>query len=240
MKLLVSLLLLFPSLSFANEVVYSVDGKKYEGFFKRKAKDSPTILILHDWDGVTDYEIKRANMLFDLGYSVFVADLFGQGIRPTENKDKMQHTGELYKDRKKMKALMLAALDQAKKSGLNTKNVVVMGYCFGGAASLELARSGYKADAFVSFHGGLKTPEGQSFKNIKSKIMIYHGTADDHVSMDEFASLAKELNTNKVDHEMITYGNAPHAFTVYDTPAYRKDADEKSWSHFLSFLISLR
>ncbi|RAV23481.1 dienelactone hydrolase family protein, partial [Staphylococcus warneri] len=48
------------------------------------------------------------------------------------------------------------------------------------------------------------------------------------------------LNTNKVDHEMITYGNAPHAFTVYDTPAYRKDADEKSWSHFLSFLISLR
>lgn len=240
MKRVLIFILLLPTLSFANSVVYSVDGKKYEGFIKRKAKDSPTILILHDWDGITDYEIKRANMLFDIGYSVVVADLFGQGIRPTANKDKMQHTGELYKDREKLRKLMKGALEQAKKSGLNINNLVVVGYCFGGAASLELARSGHSAKAFVSFHGGLKTPEGQNYKNTKSKILVYHGTADDHISMQEFAALAVELNTNKIDHEMLTYGNAPHGFTVFDSPAYRKDIDQRSWSHFVSFLMSIQ
>jgi dienelactone hydrolase len=56
-------------------------------------------LLIHDWDGLTDYEIKRSHMLADLGYAVFAMDLFGAGVRPTEVKDKRQHTGELYKDR---------------------------------------------------------------------------------------------------------------------------------------------
>ena len=55
------------------------------------------MLLIHDWDGLTDYEIKRANMLAELGFSVFAADLFGAGVRPTEVTDKRQHTGELYK-----------------------------------------------------------------------------------------------------------------------------------------------
>ena len=29
---------------------------------------------------------------------------------------------------------------------------------------------------------------------------------------------------------------APHAFTVFNSKRYRKDADEKSWEAFLSFL----
>jgi PAS domain S-box-containing protein len=46
-----------------------------------------------------------------------------------------------------------------------------MGYCFGGAAVLEFARSGVDAKGFVTFHGGLKTPEGQSYSDTKGKIL---------------------------------------------------------------------
>jgi dienelactone hydrolase len=35
---------------------------------------------------------------------------------------------------------------------------------------------------------------------------------------------------------MITYGGAPHAFTVFGSDRYRKDADEKSWKRFGEFL----
>jgi hypothetical protein len=45
-------------------------------------------------------------MLAELGYAVFAADLFGAGVRLTEVTDKRQHTGELYKNREKMWALM--------------------------------------------------------------------------------------------------------------------------------------
>ena len=97
------------------------------------------MLLFLDWVGLTDYEVKRANLLADLGYAVFALDLFGAGVRPTEVKDKRQHTGELYKNREKMRALMQGALEAAKSKGANIENAVAFGYCFGGAAVLELA-----------------------------------------------------------------------------------------------------
>jgi dienelactone hydrolase len=163
-----------------------------------------------------------------MGYAVFAADLFGAGIRPTEVTDKRQHTGELYKDRKKMRSLMEAALDEAKSRKADVKNAVAMGYCFGGAAVLELARSGADMKGFVTFHGGLSTPEGQDYSGTKGTLLILHGTADANITMGQFAELAAELEGNGVSHEMITYSGAPHAFTVFGSSRYREDADRKS------------
>lgn len=217
-------------------ITYQVNGESYEGYFISPSSNAPLILLIHDWDGLTDYEIKRSNMLNDMGYAVFAADLFGAGNRPTELKDKRQHTGELYQDRKKMRALMRGALDAAKSNGANISNAVAMGYCFGGAAVLELARSGADIKGFVTFHGGLSTPGGQSYTNTKGKVLILHGTADKNITMEHFSGLAQELEQANVDHEMITYGGAPHAFTVFGIDRYRENADKKSWRRFRDFL----
>ncbi len=217
-------------------VSYEVDGKPYEGYFVSPSPDAALVLLVHDWDGLTDYEVKRANMLADMGYAVFAADLFGAGVRPTEVKDKRQHTGELYKDRDKMRALLQAALKTAGSKGANVHNAVAMGYCFGGAAVLEFARSGADLKGFVTFHGGLKTPAGQDYSKTKGKLLILHGTADTNITMDQFAKLATELQGKGISHEMITYGGAPHGFTVFGTNRYRKEADKKSWKRFSAFL----
>lgn len=221
----------------AGEVVYyQVNGQPYEGYFVSPAPDAPLVLLLHDWDGLTDYEVKRADMLAQMGYAVFAADLFGAGVRPTKVEDRRQHTGELYQDRAKMRALMNGALQAAASKGGDLSNALAMGYCFGGAAVLELARSGADLKGFASFHGGLKTPPGQDYGNVKGEILVLHGTADTAISMDEFAGLAKELEQARVAHEMISYSGAPHAFTVFGTERYREDADRKSWERFSRFL----
>lgn len=221
-------------------VTYQVGNESYEGYYIKpsveNAEKAPLVLILHDWDGLTNYEVKRADMLAQEGYQVFAADLFGKGIRPTENKERAQHTGELYKDREKLRRLMIGALDAAKKQGAETDNFAAMGYCFGGAATLELAREETDIKGFASFHGGLRTPEGQNYSKTKGKIIIFHGTADTAITMDDFANLAKELEAAKISNEMISYGGAPHAFTVFDSPAYREEADKQSWKRFLKFL----
>jgi dienelactone hydrolase len=217
-------------------VTYQVGGADYEGYFVSPGGDAPLVLLIHDWDGLTDYEVRRADMLADMGYAVFAADLFGAGVRPTEVKDKRQHTGELYQDRNKMRALMNGALEQAVSMGANRGNAVAMGYCFGGAAVLELARSGADLKGFATFHGGLKTPDGQDYANTRGKLLIMHGTADTAITMDQFAGLATELEAAGVKHEMVTYSGAPHAFTVFGSPRYREDADKKSWKLFGEFL----
>ena len=217
-------------------VSYTVDGKPYEGYFINPSDQAPLVLLIHDWDGLTDYEIKRANMLADLGYAVFALDLFGAGVRPTEMRDKRQHTGELYKDRKKMRALMKGALTTAKAKGANIDNAVAFGYCFGGAAVLELARSDTTLKGFATFHGGLKTPEGQNYTGTKGNMLIMHGSADKAITMDQFAELARELEGAGVAHEMISYGGARHAFTVFGSDRYHESADKKSWKRFTEFL----
>jgi dienelactone hydrolase len=222
-----------------SSVTYQVNGQPYEGYFISPSNRAPFVLLIHDWDGLTDYEIKRANMLAELGYAVFALDLFGAGIRPTEMKDKRQHTGELYKDRAKMRALMQGALDTARNKGANIDNAVAFGYCFVGAAVLELARTGANLKGFVTFHGGLKTPPGQNYTNSRGKILILHGSADQAITMDQFADLAKELESAGVDHEMITYGGARHAFTVFGSSRYQESADKKSWKRFTDFLADV-
>jgi dienelactone hydrolase len=240
MKYVLTLLLILFVSSTAGaageSVTYKVNGEPYEGYFVSPSPNAGLVLLIHDWDGLTDYEVKRANMLADMGYAVFAADLFGSGIRPKEIKDRRQHTGELYKDRGKMRALVQGALEAAKSKGANVNNAVVMGYCFGGAAVLEFARSGADVKGFVTFHGGLDTPAGQDYSKTKGKLLIMHGTADTAITMDQFAKLASDLEAKGVAHEMITYSGAPHAFTVIGSNAYREDADKKSWKRFSEFL----
>lgn len=233
------ILMLATSVGVASDgvaVIYEIDGAAYEGYYVSPAPGAPLVLLVHDWDGLTDYELRRADMLAEQGYAVFAADLFGAGIRPTEVVDRRQHTGALFSDREKMRRLLRGALATAKYNGADVHNAVALGYCFGGAAVLELARSGEALKGFVSIHGGLSTPQGQDYAKTSGKLLILHGAADANISMQDFAQLANELETHGVDHEMIAYGGAPHAFSVFGQDRYRETADRESWVRLTRFL----
>jgi dienelactone hydrolase len=218
------------------KIAYTVDGATFEGYYVSPSPAAGLVLLIHDWDGLTDYEVKRSEMLADRGYAVFAADLFGTGIRPETSEERQRLTGALYKDRAKMRRLMRGALAEAKKQGADTKNAVATGYCFGGTAVLELAMSGENLKGFVPFHGGLEVPAGRDYSAAKGKVLVFHGSADTSVTLEHFAALASELEKRKVAHEMITYGGAPHAFSVFGSDRYREAADKASWLRFCEFL----
>ena len=218
-------------------VTYSVDGADFEGYgAAAKGSSKGLVLIIHDWDGLTDYEQKRAEMLAELGYDAFAVDLFGKGNRPMETDAKRAETGKLYNDRDRMRSLLLGGLAEARK--LSGAPTVVMGYCFGGAAVLEIARSGQAENVagYATFHGGLATPAGQSYPAATPPLLIAHGGADTAITMDEVAGLSKELEATGLTYEIQVYSGAPHAFTVFDSQAYRETADRESWQAFQDFL----
>lgn len=236
MKKTILSILAITTFSYANDVTYTIDSKQFEGYFKTPSKDAPLVFMVHDWDGITDYEKKRVEMLNELGYGVFAVDLYGKGVRPTALEDKKAMTKSLYSNREEMRKRLEAGLKEAQKLGGNVENAVGMGYCFGGSSILEFARSGANLKAFIPFHGNLATPLGQDYKNTKGKIVVFHGTADKVVPMSEFSDLAVELENTKVAHEMITYSGAPHAFSVFGSPNYQEEADKKSWKRFTEVL----
>lgn len=229
-------LLTAPVMAASGPVRYEFKGQAFEGYYLSPGGKAPLVLLVHDWDGLTAYEQKRAEMLLALGYAVFAVDLFGAGIRPTETKEKKEMTTTLYQDRSRMRDLLKAGMEAAAEQGADLSNAVAMGYCFGGAAVLEWARSGVDLKGFASFHGGLETPQGQDYKLTRGGILVLHGTADTSVTMQHFADLAARLEAQGVAHEMITYSGAPHAFTVFNTERYREEADKQSWKRFVDFL----
>ncbi|GAB4364530.1 MAG: hypothetical protein Kow00114_21280 [Kiloniellaceae bacterium] len=229
---------MLPVAALAGEkVVYTVEGGNYEGYSApAKGTSKGLVLIIHDWDGLTEYEEKRAEMLAEMGYDAFAVDLYGQGNRPVETGAKKAETARLYNDRETMRGLILGGLAEARK--MSRAPAVVMGYCFGGAAALELARSGKAKNVvgYASFHGGLATPEGQSYPADTPPLLIAHGGADSAITMDDVAALSKELEAAGVPYEIQVYSGAPHAFTVFGSQAYREVADRQSWDAFQDFL----
>lgn len=225
--------------SLASTTEYSIEGKPYEGYYLSAGKNAPLVIMVHDWDGLTEYEKTRSAMLNEQGYSVFAVDLYGKGIRPNTTKDKRAMSQALYQDREKMRILMNASILHATSLGGDKHNAVILGYCFGGAVALEMARSGIPMKSFVSFHGGLKTPDGQNYNNTKGEVIIFHGTADKVVSMSDFSSLAEQLENTGIDHEMTTYSGARHAFSVIGSSKYNEKADKKSWQRFKHYLTEI-
>ncbi len=226
------------ALADGREIDYRVGDEAFTGYFA-PADDVPrgTVLIVHDWDGLTDYERRRAEMLAMRGYDAFALDLYGQGNRPVETSAKKAETARLYEDRECMRELTLAGLAEARDQGAATPTVM-MGYCFGGAVVLELARSGAAEDVhgYATFHGGLATPEGQAYGPDTPPILIAHGGADQAIPLEDVTALARRLESAGVDYEIGIYSGAPHAFTVFDSDRYRQRADERSWSAFLTLL----
>lgn len=218
-------------------ISYAVDDQVYESYYAEADKaDAPFILLIHDWDGLTDYERKRADMLAEEGYNVLAADMFGQGVRPTSIEENKRLTGELYDDRSKMRRLLQGALNAGRLEGNVVSEGTTMGYCFGGTVALELARSGFPQKAFVPFHGAFDIPAGQSYDKTSGEILVFHGSADESVSLESFATLGKTLEAASVPHEMITYSGAPHAFSVFGSDRYDERADKRSWKRYLDFL----
>ena len=114
-----------------------------------------------------------------LGYVVFCADIYGKESRPQNVQDAGTTAGKYKSDRKLLRVRVNAALDVLKKNELgDTKRVAAIGYCFGGTAVIELARSGANIAGVVSFHGGLDSPAPADGKNIKCKVLALAGADD--------------------------------------------------------------
>lgn len=232
-------LVLAAAPALAEDVSYDVDGVAHTGYYasSQTGESNGLVLIVHDWDGMGDYEKKRADMIATLGYDAFALDMFGADTSAETVDERRAATGELYEDREKMRALIRAGLEQARGQS-DAEAMVAMGYCFGGAVTLEMARSDMASEAagFASFHGGLSTPEGQGWDGDEPPLLIAHGGADEAVPFEELVGLMQELEESGNAYTAEVYSGAPHAFSVFGSDRYVETADVESWDAFEAFL----
>lgn len=196
----------------------------------------PGIVLFPDWMGVSDYARQKAEQIAKLGYVVFVADVYGKGKSPANDKEAAALSGIYKSDRVLMRKRAQAGLARLKAApGVDTARVAAMGYCFGGTVALELGRSGADLDGIASVHGNLDTPDPALAKNIKGSVLVLHGAADPFVPPEQVKNFQDEMTAAGVDWYMESFGGAVHSFTKPEAgsdpskgQAYNPKADARS------------
>lgn len=220
---------------------YTVGDTVFEGYVARNAGlEDPrgTVLIVHDWSGMDAYEQRRAEMLAAQGYVAVALDVYGRDAVTESMQDFQRLSGALYADRETFRARLLGGIEAAADLPGVDDDMVLIGYCFGGAAVLEAARAGADVEGFVSFHGGLGTPEGQDWAMASddAPILFLHGSADPVSGMADLAAQLDELQAAGIPHAAEIFGGARHSFTVWGSRDCDLGADTGSWNHLLRFL----
>jgi dienelactone hydrolase len=211
------------------------------GILERPAQpNGRAVLVVHEAPGLGDNARRRTRLLGDLGYVALAADLYGGGrtFSGTEAMDDLRADTGLFRQRVRAGLDALQGVD-----GVDPTRTAAIGYCFGGLAVLELARSGAPVAAVVSFHGLLRSAQPARPGEVDARILACTGAKDPLVPLDDVEAFGREMDAAGADWQLIVYGRALHSFTNRNVAGgadprmdYDPSADRQSWAAALLFL----
>ncbi|AQX09967.1 dienelactone hydrolase family protein [Elizabethkingia ursingii] len=229
------------------DFTYSENGKTFKSFLafdKNKSGKLPVVFIIPEWWGMNDYVKSRAKQLADLGYMAIAVDMYGEGKMVDNPDDAGKLAKPFYGNAELAKQSFEAALKQIEKNEkADTGKMAAIGYCFGGAMALNMARINEPLKGVISFHGNLMT--GVKPVTNKIPVLVLNGEDDTFVSKDEIASFKKQMDSAGVQYKFVNYPGAIHSFTNPDATAvgkkyklkvaYNEAADKASWEEMITF-----
>jgi dienelactone hydrolase len=210
---------------------------------RAKTGRRPGLLVVHHAYGLDDHTKEHAAAYAESGFVVFACTMYEAGIAGNRERtttflmEMRSHPGKLVSRAR-------AGLEVLRAHPLVDGRLAAIGYCFGGMAVLELARSGVKLAGVVSVHGSLLTLQPAAPSAIKAKILVCHGAADPHVPMAHVNTFIEEMKQAGADWQLIMYGDAVHGFTskvASSNPgvAYNAAADARSTIAINDFFTEL-
>lgn len=206
-------------------VDYEIDGQAHRGYFyfdDAVKGVRPLVVVVPNWLGTTEANRRQAAEIAGERYVVFVADMYGAERQPADVDAAGKAVGALYGDRpllrRRAEAAHATAVKQVAALQLpaDVSKVAAIGFCFGGATALELARTGLDIDAVVSLHGNLSLPGKIDDQPIRTRVLALHGDADPYVPKEQVDAFLKEMRATDADWQLVSYGGAVHSFTDPD------------------------
>jgi len=210
----------------AKPVEWSHEGTDFVGYLvydKDADGKRPGILMVPNWMGANAAAVDKARAIAERGYVVLVADVYGKDVRPEDSKQASAAAGAMYADRPLLRARTQKALDMlrvnAADAPLDVDRIGAIGFCFGGATALELARSGADIDGVVTFHGALDTSMPAEAGQVKAPLLVLNGAADAYVTAEHIAGFQQEMHAAKADWVFVNFADAVHCFAEPDANA---------------------
>ncbi len=200
----------------------------------------PGVLVVHEWWGHNDYARERARQLAAMGYTALAVDMYGDGTQAQHPEEAGKFSSAVRANMPVAEARFRAALAALHTHpSVNPQKSAAIGYCFGGAVVLEMARRGVELEAVAAFHGSLGTKTPANPGAVKARILVANGADDPFVKPESISAFKAEMEAAGVDYQFINYAGAVHSFTNPDADgygqrfelplAYNAEADRASW-----------
>lgn len=233
-------------MSALEEVSYRDGDTALTGWLARPAGPArAAVLIFPTIANINDHMRRRAGLLADAGFVALIADFYGEPVPSFEAAGPLAQ--KLRAKAAGYRARLTAAHDALRAhpatAGLAT---AAIGYCMGGQAALELARTGADIAAAISFHGLLDTQAPAQPGAVSARLLVCHGDADPMVPRSQVIAFWEEMDAADVQWHFHAYSGLKHGFTdpasdARGLPAigYDASADRQSWNALTGLLDEL-
>jgi dienelactone hydrolase len=230
----------YPPRMHTESIEYTADGARRVGYLavdRARAGRRPGVLIAHEGPGLSEVVKARARQLAELGYVAFALDYIGDGAVIEDMAQVMPRLRAYAEAPARIREIGRISLELLRaQPETDPQRVAAIGYCFGGAAVLELARDGADVACTVGFQSALSTARPEDAHQIKGKVLVCIGADDTMIPPEQRMAFEREMRAGKVDWRLYLFGNAVHGFSNPEADrrgfaglAYHRPTDERSF-----------
>jgi carboxymethylenebutenolidase len=201
---------------------------------KGKPGPFPAVVVIHEWWGLNDHIKHWADRLAEQGYAALAVDLYqGKNAKTPEEAQAAMKTVDAAVAKATLQAAFAFLGEDARVKA--TKRACI-GWCFGGAWSLQLAIAEPKLDACVLYYGRLVEDKAELAK-IQAPVLAVFGTRDRSIPETKVAAFESAMQEAKKDVKVLRY-DAEHAFANPSSARYDAKNSAAAWVEVKAFLQS--
>lgn len=194
----------------------------------------PAVVVIHEWWGLNDHIEHWADRLAQDGYAALAVDLYAGKVATTQDQA-MDAMKAVNADNAK-KVLLDGYGFLAKDARVKAQRRGVIGWCFGGKWSLELALAAPDINAAVVYYGHVTT-DAKELEKLKAPLLGIFGNQDQGIPPSMVDAFEASLKEDKVNYRILRY-DAVHAFANPSNPRYDQKSAEAAWIEVRKFLAT--
>jgi carboxymethylenebutenolidase len=193
----------------------------------------PTVIMIHEFWGLNDAIVSKADLLAEEGYLVVAPDTFRGST-----------TGwiprAIYQVISTRPENVNADLDSVyawleSQAEVDQDQIGIVGFCYGGRTSLAYSLHNNRLAATVIFYGSPET-DPEILKTLPGPVLGIFGGADQSIPVEQVEAFDSALTEAGVPHEITVYEGQPHAFVEDAEGIKAGGAQAEAWHQMLAFL----
>lgn len=201
----------------------------------------PGIVMIHEWWGLNNDIKTMADVLASHGYVVLSVDLYGGKV--AINSEQARQLITMYDSQQGLQNMQSAIYFL--NNNYSTEKIGSIGWCFGGAQSLNLAinsnddvEGNNLVDATVIYYGSLVT-DPEKLSSIDWPVLGIFAELDKGITTDTVNEFESSLNDLNIQNDIYIYSGVDHAFANPSGDRYAVEESQDAWNKTIVFLDSV-